>query len=119
MKTLEQLRTYCLAKPGAYEDFPFDHVTLTLRVRGKMFALCGMNDDPPQVNLKCDPELSELLREKYKAVKPGWHMNKRHWNTVIFDGSIPDDELRTLIDMSYELVVKSLPKSEREKLKVS
>lgn len=76
MKTLEHLRTYSLSKPGTYENFPFDNVTLTFRVKGKMFALCNIHDEPLEVNLKCDPELSELLREKYEAIKPGWHMNK-------------------------------------------
>ena len=116
MKTLEHLRAYCLQKPGAYEDFPFDNVTLTFRVKGKMFALCNVNEHPPEVNLKCDPELSELLREKYDAVNPGWHMNKRHWNTLTLDGTIPDNEVLELIDLSYELVVKTLSKSERQKL---
>ncbi len=83
-----------------------------------MFALCNVNDKPLELNLKCDPELSELLREKYDAVKPGWHMNKHHWNTVTLDGSIPEREVLELIDMSYELVVKSLSKSERAKLTV-
>jgi predicted DNA-binding protein (MmcQ/YjbR family) len=117
VKTLESLRHYCLDKSGAYEDFPFDHVTLTFRVKGKMFALCNINDEPLELNLKCDPELSELLREKYDAVKPGWHMNKRHWNTATLDGSLPDDEVLELIDVSYELVVKTLSKSQRETLK--
>jgi predicted DNA-binding protein (MmcQ/YjbR family) len=116
VKTLESLRLYCLDKPGAYEDFPFDHVTLTFRVKGKMFALCNINDEPLELNLKCDPELSELLREKYDAVNPGWHMNKRHWNTVTLDGSIPDGEVLELIDMSYELVVKTLSKLEQKTL---
>lgn len=114
---LEHLRAYCLEKAGAYEDFPFDNVTLTFRVKGKMFALCNVNDDPLEVNLKCDPELSELLREKYDAVKPGWHMNKRHWNTVTLDGTIPEHEVLELIDMSYELVVKTLSRLEQNTLK--
>jgi predicted DNA-binding protein (MmcQ/YjbR family) len=117
VKTLEHLRAYCTTKPGVYENFPFDNVTLTFRVKGKMFALCGIHDDPLEVNLKCDPELSELLRDKYDAVKPGWHMNKKHWNTVTLDGSIPDEEIKELIDMSYELVVRSLKKSHRDTLK--
>jgi predicted DNA-binding protein (MmcQ/YjbR family) len=116
MKTLEHLRHYCLEKPGVIENFPFDNVTLTFRVKGKMFALCGVKDNPLEVNLKCDPELSELLRKKYDAVKPGWHMNKKHWNTVTLDGTITDTELEELIDMSYELVVKTLKKSDREGL---
>jgi predicted DNA-binding protein (MmcQ/YjbR family) len=117
VKTLEDLRAYCLEKSGAYEDFPFDAVTLVFKVKGKMFALCNVNDEPLELNLKCDPELSELLREKYEAVKPGWHMNKRHWNTVTLDGSIPDDEVLELIDGSYELVVKTLSRLGRAALK--
>jgi predicted DNA-binding protein (MmcQ/YjbR family) len=116
MKTLEHLRTYCLQKPGAYEHFPFDDVTLTFRVAGKMFALCNVNHNPLEVNLKCDPELSELLREKYDAIKAGWHMNKKHWNTLTLNGSIPDHEVLELIDMSYERVVKKLSRLEREQL---
>jgi predicted DNA-binding protein (MmcQ/YjbR family) len=111
VKTLEHLRHYCQQKPGAYEDFPFDNITLTFRVKGKMFALCNINDEPLEVNLKCDPELSELLRDKYEAIKPGWHMNKKHWNTITLNGTIPDAEIGELIDMSYELVVKTLKKS--------
>jgi predicted DNA-binding protein (MmcQ/YjbR family) len=117
VKTLEHLRVYCLAKPGAYEDFPFNNVMLTFRVKGKMFALCNIHDDPLEVNLKCDPELSELLRGKYEAVKLGWHMNKKHWNTIVLDGTITDAEITTLIDLSYELVVKTPKKSARDRLK--
>jgi predicted DNA-binding protein (MmcQ/YjbR family) len=116
MKTLKDLRAYCLGKPGAYEDFPFDHVTLTFRVKGKMFALCGVNDSPLELNLKCDPELSELLREKYDVVKPGWHMNKKHWITLTLDGSVTELEVKELIDMSYELIIQGLSKKERAKL---
>lgn len=114
--TLEQLRTVCLAKLGTSEAFPFGPDTLVFKVRGKMFALCRVTDDPLEVNLKCEPELAELLRENYDSVVPGYHMNKRHWNTVIVDGSVPEHEVLDLIDLSYTLVVSGLKKSEREQL---
>ena len=107
------LRDYLLTKPGAGEDFPFDTTTLVIKVSGRMFALLGIDEDPLRINLKCDPLRAEMLREKYPAILPGYHMNKRHWNTVVLDGSIADDELRAMIDASYELVVKGLPKAKR------
>lgn len=116
VQTLEALRHYCLSKPGSYEDFPFGPGTLVFKVKGKMFAACNAEGLPVGVNLKCEPELAELLRGKYPAVQPGYHMNKRHWNTVELDGTVPEQELRQLIDLSYELVVKTLKKSERESL---
>jgi len=109
--TFDTLRTYLLSKPGAREDFPFDATTLVTKVSDKMFALVGINEEPLRVNLKCDPLKAELLREQYPAVRPGYHMNKRHWNTVVLDGSIADDEIRAMIDESYALVVKGLPKA--------
>lgn len=109
----DTLRSYLLEKPGAVEDFPFDTVTLVIKVSGKMFALVGINDDPLRLNLKCDPAKAEFLRERYQAVIPGYHMNKRHWNTVILNGSIPDAEIHSMIDDSYALVVQGLPKSKR------
>ncbi len=116
--TLADLRALCLAKPGAYEDFPFGPVTLTFKVAGKLFALCNVEKEPLAVNLKCEPELAELLRHKYDAVTPGYHMNKRHWNTVVLDGSVPFSEVATLLDLSYTLVVKGLKASERAKLQL-
>lgn len=107
------LRSYLMEKSGAVEDFPFDTVTLVIKVSGKMFALIGINDDPLRLNLKCDPAKAEFLREHYPAILPGYHMNKRHWNTVILNGSIPDAEILSLIDDSYALVVQGLPKSRR------
>ncbi len=109
----ENLRSYLLDKPAATEDFPFDTITLVAKVCGKMFALIGTADDPLRINLKCPPDKAEALREFYPAVIPGYHMNKRHWNTVILDGSIPDEELKAMIDESYALVVKGLPKNQR------
>ncbi len=107
------LRAYLAAKPGAVEEFPFDLVTLVFKVGGKMFALVGTDEDPLRLNLKCDPLKAEILRECYPAVLPGYHMNKRHWNTVVLDGSIPDEDLLAMIDESYALVVVGLPKAKR------
>lgn len=118
MTVLDDLREYCNSMPGATEDFPFDDVTLVVKVRGKIFALMATDQDPdtPSINLKCEPTLAEMLRETYPAVVPGYHMNKRHWNTVTVDGSIPEPEIHEMIDHSYEQVVKSLPRKEREAL---
>ena len=109
----ETLRDYLLSKPAAEEDFPFDTTTLVLKVSGKMFALLGIDQEPLRINLKCDPLKAELLRERYPAILPGYHMNKRHWNTVVLDGSLGDKMVRELIDESYALVVRGLPKARR------
>ena len=116
MTTFAQLYDYCLGKPGATETYPFGEDTLVFKVGGKMFALSGFETIPPRMNLKCDPERAIALREEYPSVLPGYHMNKKHWNTVIFDGSLPDDLARELIDHSYDLVVSSLPQKAREEL---
>ena len=110
---LETLRAYLLTKPGAVEDFPFDPVTLVAKVGGKMFALVGLDETPLRLNLKCDPLKAEVLREYYPSVLPGYHMNKRHWNTLVLDGSIPTDDVLAMIDESYQLVVQGLPKGKR------
>ena len=113
------LRAYCNRKIAAEETFPFDATTLVVKVMGKMFALMGTDtphDQPQTLNLKCDPTLAVILRETYSAVIPGYHMNKKHWNTVICDGTIPDAEIIEMIDHSYDLVVKGLKKADREKL---
>ena len=107
------LKNYLMKKTGAIEEFPFDTVTLVIKVSGKMFALVGLNDDPLRLNLKCDPAKAEILREIYPAIQPGYHMNKRHWNTIILDGSIVDAEILSMIDDSYALVVNGLPKTQR------
>jgi predicted DNA-binding protein (MmcQ/YjbR family) len=114
--TLEALRNHCLAKKAVTEDFPFDESTLVMRVMGKMFALISTTSVPLSVNLKCDPELAIELRDRYDAVEPGYHQNKKHWNTVTLDGSIPMKELKGMIDHSYDLVVKGLKKADREAL---
>ncbi len=100
---IEIIREHCIAKPDVTESFPFDDDTLVFKVNGKIFAMVNLNGGI-QLNLKCDPELAIELREKYQAVQPGYHMNKRHWNTVNIDGSIPDKLILEWIDHSYELV---------------
>ncbi len=113
---LDALRTYCLSKNGVTEDMPFGDDILVFRVKSKLFALTGLDALPLTVNLKCDPERALELRARYEAVQPGYHMNKKHWNTVLLDGSIPHDEVREMIDHSYDLVVRGLKKAEREEL---
>ena len=113
---VETFREYCLGKPDVTEGTPFGETVLVFKVGGKMFALVALDEIPPRANLKCDPDLALELRDRYEQVQPGYHMNKRHWNTVEIESGIPVAELRTMIDHSYELVVKSLPKKAREKL---
>src|SRR5213596_3681274 len=108
-----EFRKYCLTKPGASEDIPLGPDVLVFKVGGKMFALAALDEVPPNVNLKCDPDLALDLRDRYEQVTAGYHMNKKHWNTVEIESGIPDIELRKMIDHSYELVVNSLPKSKR------
>ncbi len=114
---IETFRTYCLAKPGVTEEFPFDEVTLTFKVMGKIFAITGLNREDFQVNLKCDPERVDELRADHPQILPGYHMNKKHWNTVLFEDGLSEKLLKELIDHSYELVVKKLKKADRELLK--
>jgi predicted DNA-binding protein (MmcQ/YjbR family) len=101
---IEQLREYALSKPGAEESFPFGEETLVFKVKRKIFLLTGLNSDPLQFNAKCDPDYAIELREEYDCIKPGYHMNKKHWNTVIIDGSLSLQQLKDLIDHSYNLV---------------
>ena len=110
---LESFREYCLRKPEATEGTPFGPDVLVFKVSGKIFALASLDDVPARANLKCDPDLALELRDRYEQVTPGYHMNKKHWNTVEIESGIPDIELRKMIDHSYELVVNSLPKSKR------
>lgn len=114
---IEELRNYCLSKPGVEETFPFDEHTMVFKVMDKMYALSGLNDVDVRVNLKCDPELAISLREKFDCVIPGYHMNKKHWNTVIVDGSVPVSTIKEWIDHSYDLIVGSLTKKKKEELK--
>ncbi|MCU0348204.1 MAG: MmcQ/YjbR family DNA-binding protein [Saprospiraceae bacterium] len=117
---IEELRTYCLQKKGVEETFPFDEETLVFKVLGKMFALTGLDEIECSANLKCDPEWAIELRETYPDdITPGYHMNKKHWNTVKCEAGLEDAFLKKLIDHSYELVVASLPKKMRDALAAS
>lgn len=107
---LAAFREYCLTKPGATEETPFGPDNLVFKVGGKMFALASLEAVPPRVNLKCDPERALDLRDRYESVQPGYHMNKRHWNTIEFTGEISAAEILRMIDHSYELVCAALPK---------
>ena len=107
---IEELRDYCLALNGATEHFPFDEVTLVLKVQGKMFGLIPLDNPETQITLKCDPEKAISLREDYSAIVPAWHFNKKHWNTVLIDPSVSRTLLCELIQHSYNLVVAGLPK---------
>lgn len=110
------LRAHCLAKPGATDQHPFGPDTLVVKVAGKVFALLTEEAEPPRISLKCDPGWASVLRETHPAVRPGYHLNKRHWNTVTLDGTIAEDEIRDWIDDSYDLVVAGLPRRLREPL---
>ena len=112
---IESFRQYCLSFSDVTEEFPFGPETLVFKVKGKMFALTDV-DLFESINLKADPDEAIEVRECYPAVQPGYHMNKKHWNTVIVDGSVPWQQLREWIDHSYELVLQSLPKKIREQL---
>jgi predicted DNA-binding protein (MmcQ/YjbR family) len=105
---LEALRRYCLKKEGKIsEEFPFDEYTLVFKLYGKIFILISTNTHPVTINLKCDPERAIELREQYPSVLPGYHMNKKHWNTVTLDGSIPPKEIFAMIEHSFDLVAKT------------
>ncbi|MEZ4858397.1 MAG: MmcQ/YjbR family DNA-binding protein [Flavobacteriaceae bacterium] len=115
---IEDFRNYCLSKKGVTESFPFDEQTLVFKVMGKMFAICGLERIPSQVNLKCDPERSVELRTQYDGlILPGWHMSKLHWNTVIVESNLPPKLILELIDHSYDLVVSGFTKKLKEELK--
>jgi len=110
---LETFYEYCLSKKGVTEHFPFDEETLVFKVGGKMFALSSLNDwekGNPSVNLKCNPDYAEELRAEYNDIKPGWYMSKIHWNTIEINREVPDLLIKELIDLSYDLVFKSLTK---------
>ncbi|MEO6149419.1 MAG: MmcQ/YjbR family DNA-binding protein [Mucilaginibacter sp.] len=109
MMNVEELRDYCLEKPGVTEGFPFGEDTLVFKVGEKLFLLTGL-EQGDRFNVKCDPELAIDLRERHPEVKPGYHMNKAHWNTVFMNGSLTRKQLHEMIDHSYDLIFKSLPK---------
>ena len=114
--TADALRRCCLERPGASEEFPFGPQTSVFKVAGKMFALSALDRRPLEVSLKCEPELSEMLRAGNPAIRPGYHLNKRHWITVTLDGSLPDRMVRDLIEDSYDLVAAVLPAKQRSQL---
>jgi len=115
MLNIQTIRDYFLSKKGAAEDTPFGENTLVFKVGGKMFGLTNLEGDL-RLNLKCQPEKALELREQYAAVKPGYHMNKVHWNTVAIDGTIPENLIYKWIDDSYNLVFNKLPKAQRSKI---
>ena len=114
--TPDKLREHCLSLPGSEETFPFGPENTVFKVGGKIFALSRLDAEPLRVSLKCEPALAEELRQAHAAVIPGYHLNKRHWNTVTLDGSIADTEIQDLIQDSYDLVVATLTRVQREQL---
>ncbi len=114
---IEEFRTYCLSKPGVEETLPFGPDTLVFKVMGKMFAATGLDETVFRVNLKCDPEWAQQLREAHPQIIPGWHMDKKHWNTVYFEEGLEEALLLKLIDHSYSLVVAKLPKRDQEAIR--
>lgn len=114
---LPDVITHCLSLPGAEETTPFGPDALVYKVGGKMFAVTVPEDYPARINLKCDPQRAVELRDEHKAITPGWHMNKRHWNTIVLDGSLPPKLVRELVEHSYQLVVAALSAKVRAALK--
>jgi predicted DNA-binding protein (MmcQ/YjbR family) len=114
--TRDQVLDLCSSLPAAVEDYPFGDDVAVFKIGGRMFALVMLAGEPGSVNLKCDPDWALELRARYAAVRPAYHQNKRHWNTVELDGTVEDAELREMIDHSYELVISRLPPSERARL---
>lgn len=112
-----ELRSHCLDMAAAVEDFPFGAEVSVFKVMGKMFALSMLAGDPLQISVKCDPEIAVGLRARHPAITPGYHLNKRHWITVTIDGSLPDDMVRDLVQDSFDLVVDSLPRHQRIRLR--
>lgn len=115
----QEAKDYLLSKPEAVEDYPFGSDVLVPKIKGKMFATLSMSQGLGNMNLKCDPNHTHELRDLFKSVIPGYHMNKKHWNTIILDGTVPKGEIERMIDHSYSLVVLKLKKSERESLELS
>ena len=110
------VRGHCLGLPGAIEDFPFGEQVSVFKVAGKIFAITDLDGVPLEVSLKCDPDLAEALRSEYTAIRPGYHLNKRHWNTVTLDGSLADERIEEMIQDSYDLVVATLTRTQRDAL---
>ena len=114
----QDVRAYLLGKPAAFEDFPFRLDVAVMKVGDKMFATLAARDGAASMNLKCDPHEALILRDIFPAVKPGYHMNKRHWNTIMLDGTVPAGELRRMIDNSYTLVVRGMRRAQRQPLEI-
>jgi predicted DNA-binding protein (MmcQ/YjbR family) len=108
---VEEIRAYCISKPKVTESFPFDEDTLVFKANGKMFLLLSLSDHPVRINVKCDPEIALALRAEYTCVLPGYHMNKKHWNTIVIDGTMSRKMIEAQIDTSYALVVGGKRKS--------
>tara|TARA_R110001592_G_scaffold104699_1_gene294595 strand:- start:13535 stop:13918 length:384 start_codon:yes stop_codon:yes gene_type:complete len=115
----DKAKNYLLNKPASREDYPFGAEVMVAKIKGKMFATLSSSNGIAHMNLKCNPAHAQELRDLFKSVKPGYHMNKLHWNTLILDGSIPQGEIERMIDHSYALVVKKLKRVEREALELS
>ncbi len=115
--TADELREHCLSFPGSEETFPFGATNSVFKVAGKVFAISRLDAIPLRVSLKCEPGLAEQLRDAHSAVLPGYHLSKRHWNTVILDGSLPDVMIRDMIEDSYDLIVSKLPRARRHALR--
>jgi len=113
---IEQIRDYCLHKKAVTESLPFDKDTLVFKVGSKMFCLMSLEKYPVQINLKCNPDEAILLREKYSQITPGYHMNKKHWNSILIDDFLTEDLIKKMIDDSYNLVMQSMTRKERETL---
>ena len=117
MIKLKQLQKHLMSKPETTEEKPFGPQVLVYKVMGKMFALVAWEQDPLHLSVKCDPEEAILLRKQYEAITAGYHLSKTHWNTIVLDGSIPDDEIYEMIDDSYELIVEKMPKRDQAKIR--
>src|ERR1700716_2234697 len=117
--TPDELQRWCLGKPGVVEDFPFGEQVSVFKVADKVFAITDLDGDPLEVSLKCDPDLAEALRSEHSAIRPGYHLNKRHWNTVTLDGSIADGEIEDMIQASYDLVAAKLTRARRDELRLT
>ncbi len=111
------IRARCTAKPDVTEERPFGPDAVVMKVAGRIFAIIAPDERPPRISLKCEPEIATILRETHAAVIPGYHLNKRHWNTVLLDGTVPDDDLSGWLDDSYDLVVDGLPRSDRDRIR--
>jgi predicted DNA-binding protein (MmcQ/YjbR family) len=114
---IESLRDYCIHKPGVEECFPFNESVLVFKVGGKMFLLADINEKPLSFNVKCEPEKAIKLRETFNSIRPGFHMNKTHWNTVTYDGQLTKSQLLEQVDYSYDLIFSSLPKKMKTEIK--